>query len=91
MNIKIKPDYSDAIAKFVANCGEIKSAVNTNKAEFNYCNADTVLQKAEDLTELDALEIDVSACDEEIQPRLMEMIEKRRLELDPFTAAIGEP
>ena len=47
MNIKIKPDYSDAIAKFVANGGEIKSAVNTNKAEFNYCNADTVLQSAE--------------------------------------------
>ena len=49
------------------------------------------IQKAEDLTELDALEIDVSACDEEIQPRLMELVEKRRLELDPFTAAIGEP
>lgn len=49
------------------------------------------IQRAEDLTELDALEIDVSACDEEIQPRLMELVEKRRLELDPFTAAIGEP
>ena len=44
---KIKPDYSDAIAKFVKNGGEIKQAVNTNKAEFNYCNADTVLQSAE--------------------------------------------
>jgi len=49
------------------------------------------IQRAEDLTELDGLEIDVSACDEEIQPRLMELVEKRRLELDPFTAAIGEP
>jgi hypothetical protein len=49
------------------------------------------IQRAEDLTELDALEIDVSACDEEIQPRLMELVEKRRVELDPFTAAIGEP
>ena len=33
---KIKPDYSDAIAKFVKNGGEIKQAVNTNKAEFNF-------------------------------------------------------
>ena len=33
---KIKPDYSGAIAKFVKNGGEIKQAVNTNKAEFNY-------------------------------------------------------
>ena len=44
---KIKPDYSDAIAKFVKNGGEIKEAVNTNKAEFNYCNADTALKSAE--------------------------------------------
>ena len=44
---QIKPDYSEAVAKFVANGGEIKPAVNTNKAEFNYCNADTVLQSAE--------------------------------------------
>lgn len=44
---KIKPDYSDKIAAFVKNGGEIKQAVNTNKAEFNYCNADTVLQSAE--------------------------------------------
>ncbi|WP_426977522.1 hypothetical protein ACNFX6_06480 [Acinetobacter johnsonii] len=44
---QIKPDYSDAVAKFVANGGQIKPAVNTNKAEFNYCNADTVFQSAE--------------------------------------------
>ena len=44
---QIKPDYSEAVAKFVANGGQIKPAVNTNKAEFNYCNADTVLQSAE--------------------------------------------
>ena len=44
---KIKPDYSDKIAEFVKNGGEIKQAVNTNKAEFNYCNADTVLQSNE--------------------------------------------
>lgn len=44
---QIKPGYSDKIAEFVKNGGEIKQAVNTNKAEFNYCNADTVLQSAE--------------------------------------------
>ena len=44
---QIKPDYSEAVAKFVANGGQIKPAVNTNKAEFNYCNADTTLKSAE--------------------------------------------
>jgi len=48
------------------------------------------IQRAEDLTELDGLEIDVSACDEEIQPRLMELVEKRRLELDPFNITLEE-
>ena len=70
-------------------------AINKRLVELNPPKTQSSLavriQKAEDLTELDALEIDVSACDEEIQPRLMEMVEKRRLELDPFTAAIGEP
>ncbi|WP_347473256.1 hypothetical protein ABEF86_08275 [Acinetobacter thermotolerans] len=33
---QIKPDYSDAIAEFVKNGGEIKQAVNTHKAEFNF-------------------------------------------------------
>jgi hypothetical protein len=70
-------------------------AINKRLVELNPPKVQSSLavriQKAEDLTELDALEIDVSACDEEIQPRLMEMVEKRRLELDPFTAAIGEP
>lgn len=42
------------------------------------------ISKAMDLTELDALEIDVSTCDEFIQPKLMEMVNKRRAELDPF-------
>jgi hypothetical protein len=69
-------------------------AINKRLIELNPPKAQSSLavriQKAEDLTELDALEIDVSACDEEIQPRLMEMVEKRRLELDPFTAAIGD-
>ena len=71
------------------------SAINKRLVELNPPKAQLSLavriQRAEDLTELDALEIDVSACDEEIQPRLMELVEKRRLELDPFTAAIGEP
>jgi hypothetical protein len=70
-------------------------AINKRLVELNPPKTQSSLavriQKAEDLTELDALEIDVSACDEEIQPRLMEMVEKRRLELDPFTAAMGEP
>jgi len=44
------------------------------------------IQRAEDLTELDALEIDVSACDEVIQPRLMELIEQRRIQLDQIVA-----
>lgn len=70
-------------------------AINKRLVELNPPKAQSSLavriQKAEDLTELDTLEIDVSACDPEIQPRLMEQVEKRRLELDPFTAAIGEP
>ena len=33
---QIKPDYSDAIAKFVKNGGEIKQAVNTNRVDFNF-------------------------------------------------------
>lgn len=33
---KIKPDYSEAVAKFVKSGGQIKQAVNTNKAEFNF-------------------------------------------------------
>lgn len=33
---QVKPDYSAEIAKYVANGGEIKQAVNTNKAEFNF-------------------------------------------------------
>ena len=44
---KIKPDYSEAVAQFLANGGEIKQAVNTNKAEFNYCNVDTAVKSAE--------------------------------------------
>ena len=70
-------------------------AINKRLVELNPPKTQSSLavriQKAEDLTELDTLEIDVSACDEEIQPRLMKLVEKRRVELDPFTAAIGEP
>ena len=47
LGTQIKPDYSEAVAQFVKSGGQIKLAVNTNKAEFNYCNADTVLQSAE--------------------------------------------
>src|SRR5699024_9873957 len=44
---QIKPDYSDAVANFVAKGGQINPAENTNEAEFNYWNADTTLKSAE--------------------------------------------
>lgn len=47
LETQIKPDYSKEVAQFLANGGQIQQAVNTNKAEFNYYNADTVLQSAE--------------------------------------------
>lgn len=47
MNPQIKQGYADAIAQFLANGGKITPAVNINKAEFNYCNADTTLKSAE--------------------------------------------
>ena len=68
------------------------SAINKRLVELNPPKTQSSIavriQKAEDLTELDGLEIDVSACDEEIQPRLMELVNKRRLELDPFTVSL---
>ncbi|NNH25632.1 hypothetical protein [Acinetobacter terrestris] len=68
------------------------SAINKRLVELNPPKTQSSIavriQKAEDLTELDGLEIDVSACDEEIQPRLMELVNKRRLELDPFTVLL---
>lgn len=33
---KIKPNYSETVAQFLANGGEIKQAENTHKAEFNF-------------------------------------------------------
>lgn len=33
---KIKPNYSEAVAQFLANGGEIKQAENTHKSEFNF-------------------------------------------------------
>lgn len=33
---KIKPNYSEAVAQFLANGGQIKQAENTHKAEFNF-------------------------------------------------------
>lgn len=47
LNHKIKADYSSDIEQFLQNGGEIKSAENTNKADFNYCNADATLKSAE--------------------------------------------
>lgn len=40
------------------------------------------IQNAQDLTTLDALEIDVAARDPQIQPRLMDFVKKRRFELE---------
>lgn len=62
-----------------------KRLVELNKADAQPSLA-VRIQRAEDLTELDALEIDVSACDEVIQPRLMELIEQRRIQLDQIVA-----
>lgn len=62
-----------------------KRLVELNKADAQPSLA-VRIQRAEDLTELDALEIDVSACDEVIQPRLMELIEQRRIQLDQIPA-----
>ena len=47
INNLIKQDYSAEIAGFIKNGGVIQPAINTNKAEFNYCNADTVLKSDE--------------------------------------------
>lgn len=62
-----------------------KRLVELNKADAQPSLA-VRIQRAEDLTELDAVEIDVSACDEVIQPRLMELIEQRRIQLDQIVA-----
>ena len=47
INNQIKPDYSADVASFVKNGGVIALAVNTNKTNFNYCNADTTVKSAE--------------------------------------------
>ncbi|WP_302564338.1 hypothetical protein, partial [Acinetobacter baumannii] len=47
------------------------------------------IQNAPDLTTLDALEIDVAACDPQIQPKLMGYIRKRRFELE--NPAVSQP
>lgn len=44
---QIKANYASDIDAFVKAGGVIKQAVNTNKAEFNYYNADTTLKSAE--------------------------------------------
>ncbi|EOQ63938.1 hypothetical protein F935_01568 [Acinetobacter calcoaceticus ANC 3811] len=50
------------------------------------------IQNAPDLTTLDALEIDVSARDPQIQPKLMGYVRKRRFELEnPTSKATQEP
>lgn len=47
INNQIKSDYSADVASFVKNGGVIVPAVNTNKADFNYFDVDTVAKNAE--------------------------------------------
>ena len=47
INNQIKSDYSADVASFVKNGGVIAPAVNTNKTNSNYCNADTTVKSAE--------------------------------------------
>ena len=47
INNQIKSDYSADVASFVKNGGVIAPAVNTNKADFNYFDVDTVAKNAE--------------------------------------------
>jgi hypothetical protein len=87
------PAEANALIKYTSSWTEeqrkpLIDAINARLVELNPPVADASLSvrisKAMDLTELDALEIDVSTCDELIQPKLMEMVNKRRAELDPF-------
>ena len=47
MEQRIKKDYSQDIEQFIKRGGQITPAINTNRADFNYCNADTALKSAE--------------------------------------------
>ena len=92
------PAEANALIKYTSAWTEdqrkpLIDAINARLVELNPPVKDASLSvrisKAEDLTELDALEIDVSACDEFIQPQLMTLVNKRRAELDPFFNPLG--
>lgn len=92
------PNEANALYKYTVRWTEeqrkpLMEAIHSRLVELNPPVNDASLSvrisKAPDLTELDALEIDVSACDEFIQPKLMEMVNKRRAELDPFFNPLG--
>jgi len=92
------PAEANALIKYTSAWTEdqrkpLIDAINARLVELNPPVKDASLSvrisKAEDLTELDALEIDVSACDEFIQPQLMTLVNKRRAELDPFYNPLG--
>ncbi|WP_151837564.1 hypothetical protein [Acinetobacter ursingii] len=74
----------------------LHAAVSRRLAEFTQPEAKEPpsllvrIQKAADLTELDALEIDVSARDERIQPTLMAEVYKRRKQLEAPIDLIDE-
>ncbi|WND04458.1 hypothetical protein [Acinetobacter soli] len=74
----------------------LHAAVSRRLAEFTQPEAKEPpsllvrIQKAADLTELDALEIDVSARDERIQPTLMAEVYKRRKQLEAPINLIDE-
>ena len=92
------PNEANALYKYTVRWTEeqrkpLMEAIHSRLVELNPPVEDSSLSvrisKAMDLTELDALEIDVSGCDEFIQPKLMEMVNKRRAELDPFFNPLG--
>lgn len=92
------PNEANALYKYTMKWTEeqrkpLMDAIHARLVELNPPVEDSSLSvrisKAMDLTELDALEIDVSTCDEFIQPQLMTLVNKRRAELDPFFNPLG--
>ena len=92
------PNEANALYKYTVRWTEeqrkpLMDAIHSRLVELNPPVEDSSLSvrisKAMDLTELDTLEIDISACDEFIQPQLMTLVNKRRAELDPFFNPLG--
>ena len=92
------PNEANALYKYTVKWTEeqrkpLMDAIHARLVELNPPVEDSSISvrisKAMDLTELKALEIDVSTCDEFIQPQLMTLVNKRRAELDPFFNPLG--